>query len=292
MTAELLRVRAPAKINLTLEVTGLLAGGYHELDTVFCWLELSDQVLLRRAEASELLLQGGSDEIPAGPDNLAWRALSALEGLTGRSLPCHITIEKKIPAGGGLGGGSADAAAVLWGLNELYQLGLNQQELAQVAAGLGADVAFGLWGGCARGRGSGAQLEWLESPGRLPLILFFPEFGCPTPAVYRAWDERQPRPAAGTTEAMVAALQNGRPIWLGSLLGNDLQPAAEQLFPQLSEYRQALQDCGCATLLSGSGSTLFGLLKAGQDPQPTLRRLAKLGRAELTHLCPLRREWH
>lgn len=280
-----MRIEAFAKVNLTLEVTGILDNGYHTLDTIFCWLELHDTVEMRKSESARLRMVGGED-IPSDDSNLALKAVRALEKSTGRALPVEIEIEKRIPAGGGLGGGSADAAAVLLGLNRLYELGLDRGALTQVGAGIGADVAFGLWGGAARGRGVGERLEWVDSPPPLPVVLLFPGFPCFTPEVYRVWDEQQPRPAAGATERLLGRL----PDDLDGVLANDLQPAAESMFPQLAELRRLALDCGCSqALLSGSGSTIFGLIEDGQEPEAVLRKLQSHVKAELTRLRPSRR---
>ncbi len=284
-----MQIEAFAKVNLTLEITGVLDNGYHTLDTVFCWLELHDTVKLERASTTSLRMSG-ADEVPVDESNLALKAVRALEQAAGQSLPVAIEISKRIPAGGGLGGGSADAAAVLWGLNSFYELGLDRARLTELGVRIGADVAFGLWGGAARGRGVGERLEWVPSPPPLPVVLIFPGFPCSTPEVYRVWDRDRPRPADGATERLLDSLAQETNVALAELLANDLQPAAEELFPQLAGFRQLALDCGCgAAMLSGSGSTIFGLVADGQEPEAVVRRLQPHVEAQLTHLRPSRR---
>lgn len=248
---------APAKINLALEVLGDLPGGYHELDSLFATLDLADELHWRNAPQTSLRLGGevtGLD-ISVGEDNLVMRALRALEHASGRSLPLEIELIKRIPAGGGLGGGSADAAALLYGVNQSHQLGFSLEQLEKLAAPLGADVAFGVRGGLTRGTGRGDQLQLLSPLPERSLVLIFPPFFCPTGAVYRAWDAARWRPAAGKVAASLPYIESGRWGPLPEMLGNDLEPAAEQVQPVLAEIRQALQPLG-PVLLCGSGSTM------------------------------------
>ncbi len=247
---------APAKINLALEILDDLPGGYHQLDTVFATLDLADELRWREASQTRLRLSGevAGLDISVGEDNLVLRALRALEGACERALPLDIELVKRIPAGGGLGGGSADAAALLYGVNQSHQLGLSVEQLVGLAAPLGADVAFGVCGGVARGTGRGDQLSALSASVSQPLLLILPPFFCPTGAVYKAWDVARPRPAEGCVERLVGGL--GEPGWT-DFLGNDLEPAAWQVQPALAEISQALRMRGWGpVLLCGSGSTL------------------------------------
>jgi 4-diphosphocytidyl-2-C-methyl-D-erythritol kinase len=241
-------LHCPAKINLTLEVLDLLEGGYHQLDSVFCSLDLADELSWRESDSVSLKVSGDlmGMAISEGEDNLVLRALRALEAACGRSLPVAIELVKRIPAGGGLGGGSVDAGALLWGLNAHFGLGFSVAQLQQIGATLGADVAFGVVGGCARGEGRGDQLTALPAPPSRPLWLVIPPFPCPTGAVYRAWDEERFRPARGATEAYLQGQ------WV---LGNDLQPAACRVAPALQDIFHALEPLG-PVLLCGSGSTI------------------------------------
>jgi 4-diphosphocytidyl-2-C-methyl-D-erythritol kinase len=260
------QLSAPAKINLALEVLGDLPGGYHEIDSVFATLDLADELRWKDAPETRLQLRGDPTglDISVGEDNLVVRALRALESACGRPLPLEIELVKRIPAGGGLGGGSADAAALLYGVNRSHGLGLNTAQLQRLAAPLGADVAFGVVGGVARGTGKGDQLQPLPVPARRRLVLIFPPFFCPTGPVYRAWDAARPRPARGRVEQLCAALPDGP--WI-DFVGNDLEPAAAEVQPRLSEIQTTLLERGWGpVLLCGSGSTLscWGEVEASQ----------------------------
>ena len=213
-------VLAPAKLTVSLRVTGVRADGYHEIDAEMVALDLADELLLGPGDSLEVVGATGL-AVPADDDNLVRRALRAV----GRTASVRLT--KRIPAGAGLGGGSADAAAVLrWaGCDDLA-----------VAAGLGADVPFCLVGGRARVTGIGDVLVPLPPEDRT-FTLLTPPFGVSTPAVYRAWDEL------------------GGPRSDGP---NDLEPAALAVEPRLAGWRDRLAEAtGRAPVLAGSGSTWF-----------------------------------
>lgn len=282
-----MRVEAPAKINLTLEVTGVESNGYHTLDTLFAWLDLHDTLELEPACVTSLeMISDGADlsRVEEDEDNLVLKALRALESVAGRPLPTSFRLTKRIPAGGGLGGGSADAAAALVGLRALHGLEIEDGALHSIAAGLGADVAFGLRGGFARGRRYGDELTQLELPEELQvreLILLAPGFACPTPEVYRAWDAQPSGSAAGATERFLAA---SGPACLGEIQ-NDLEPAACRLYPRLVQLRARMIEAGLeAVTLSGSGSTLFGFVPLEGSAVPYENTLADLGRVIRTTL--------
>lgn len=274
-------IEAPAKINLTLEVTGVEPNGYHTLDTLFVWLELHDTLRLAHSESTTLEVQADDVDttlVTSDENNLVLKALRALETKVGHPLPTRIELTKRIPAGGGLGGGSADAAAALLGLRELHGLDIDHVSLHGLAAKLGADVAFGLVGGLARGTRYGDELQTLPLPDDLQnrqLVLLAPGFPCPTPEIYKAWDGNPERPARGATERFLAA---SPPERMGHV-ANDLQPAAERLFPQLVGLRQKLREAGLeGACLSGSGSTLFGFLPEGGSLGEIEGKLQGLGK--------------
>jgi len=260
-------------------VLGLLEGGYHELDTVFCTLALHDTLEWTPGGAGfelEIVDEAGSGlPVETGEGNLVTRALRLLETELG-PLPGKVVLTKRIPAGGGLGGGSADAAALLRALGG----SLPAPRLTELAARLGADVAFLV----ARGTGRGEQLEALPAPPPVPVILAFPDFGCPTGEVYAQWDRERYRPAQGCSERVVAALRAGDGGALAAALGNDLEPAACALYPALRETVAGLAQAGCSVVLAGSGSTVCGLVPTGDASAALARAREIVGRALLTRL--------
>ena len=224
MTTEVLV--APAKLTLSLRLVGLRADGYHLIDAEMVALDLADELVVGPPTGGgtltiEDLTGGGGLTVPGGPDNLVAQALRLVDRTA------DVVVHKVIPAGSGLGGGSADAAAVLrWaGLTDLV-----------AAARIGADVAFCLMGGRARVAGIGEIVEPLPFEEQVFTLLTAP-VGCPTPAVYRRWDEM-----GGPTGEH----------------GNDLEPAAVDLVPELARWRDVLGDAtGRRPRLAGSGSTWF-----------------------------------
>lgn len=257
-------VSAPAKINLTLEIVDVEPNGYHTLDTVFSWLELEDSLQVEVAEETSLTIFSEEIDLSSVVEderNLVLRALRAVEDKVARPLPTRFQLTKRIPAGGGLGGGSADASAALLGINMVHELGLSPQDLLELARPLGADVAFGLVGGMARGRRYGDELESL-SP-LMPLleqemVLVFPPFACPTPQVYALWDQYPSRVARGASERF---LKGGTLQAMVKEIANDLEEPAFRLRPQLQDYKREMLALGLlGVCLSGSGSTLFGFL--------------------------------
>lgn len=264
-----MKISAPAKINLTLEVTGIEANGYHTLDTLFCWLHLEDDLHLEAAESTTLTIEAegvSTDQVTADQSNLVLKAHAALCQAVGRSLPTRFHLLKRIPAGGGLGGGSADAAACLVGMNSLYDLGLSREQLLEIARPLGADVSFGLVGGLARGTRYGDLLESVAFPSALKqqsVVLVLPGIACPTPAVYKLWDEKPSRVASGASSLFL----NSQKIeeYLGRVC-NDLEEPAMRLHPVLGDLKRAMVCAGLrGVCVSGSGSTLFGFLPPEGD---------------------------
>ena len=284
-------VRAPAKINLQLAVGPLRPDGYHDLVTVFHAISLFDEVSVAPAEADSVTVSGeGAARVPAGPDNLALRAVSALRaaiasgtgapGASGRSGPAGrtgaapdgragvaVTISKRIPVAAGLAGGSADAAAALVACNELWHAGLSLQELCEVAARVGSDVAFAVLGGTAVGRGRGERLmPALVPSARYHWVLAFADGYLPTPAVYGTLDRMRgplaPGPAPELSDELMSALRSGDQEKLGRSLSNDLQAPAISMFPALRKTLAAGQECGAlGALVSGSGPTCFFLAR-------------------------------
>lgn len=251
-----LRVRAPAKINLYLKVLGARPDGYHELETVFQAVELYDELFIECTSGPTSL------EVPGHPqleteDNLVLRSLRWLEQETEQSIPVRMKLVKGIPEAGGLGGGSSDAAAALVGISTLMDLGLQEYDLRRAAAALGADVSFFLTGGSAVGEGIGERLRQVQLPMDYSLLLVNPGFLVSTAAVYREY-----------SKSLTAEITRGT-VWQGlrklqrvvDLLHNDLQDAAERLYPEIATVRNAMAGAGVSNvLMSGSGPTVFGML--------------------------------
>ncbi|MEV6070215.1 4-(cytidine 5'-diphospho)-2-C-methyl-D-erythritol kinase [Nocardia sp. NPDC052001] len=253
-------VRAPSKVNLHLGVGDLREDGYHDLTTVFQALSLSDDLEIAPAAALTVQVTGeGADEVPTDRGNLVWQAAVRLAHLGGRAPLVEFAIAKGIPVAGGMAGGSADAAAALLGLNELWELGLSRVELSDIAAELGSDVPFALHGQTALGRGRGEELLPVLCRNTFHWVLALAKGGLSTPAVFHELDrlrEIGDPPRLGSPEALLQALASGDPHQLAPLLGNDLQIAALSLKPELRRTLRAGVTAGAlAGIVSGSGPT-------------------------------------
>jgi len=267
----LVTVRVPAKVNLQLSVGPLRADGYHDLVTVFHAVSLFDEVTVSPASQTTVSVTGvDAASVPAGRTNLAVRAVRALAAACKPrpvSAEVQIVIRKRIPVAAGLAGGSADAAAALVACNELWQAGLAQAELCEVAAGVGSDVPFALVGGTAVGQGRGERLTAALTSGTYHWVLAFASGGLSTPEVYAACDRlragRPDGPGDGPPALdaeLMAALRSGDPALVGALLSNDLQAAAVSLRPDLRRALAAGREYGAlGAIVSGSGPTCIFL---------------------------------
>ena len=262
-------VRVPAKLNLQLAVGPPRADGYHGLVTIFHAVSLYDEITAEPAGRDGVTVTGeGADRVPADEDNLALQAVAALRAAAAAPgagpAGVHVTIAKRIPVAAGLAGGSADAAAALVACNELWDSGLSQSGLLEVAARVGSDVAFALLGGTAVGRGRGERLTPALAPAtQYHWVLAFADGHLSTPEVYAALDRLRAASAGAPGKAgpdldaaLMSALRSGDARLVGRALSNDLQPAALSLFPALRKTLAAGLELGAlGALVAGSGPT-------------------------------------
>jgi 4-diphosphocytidyl-2-C-methyl-D-erythritol kinase len=266
------RVRAFAKINVTLRVLGIRQDGYHELRTVLQTVALHDRLLF---EPTRRAFEIASDHTgcPVDRTNLVWRAAALVwRGAGHRGAPqgVRITINKRIPIRAGLGGGSSDAAAALRVLSSWWDPSIEPSRLHRLASTLGADVPFFLQGGAALGVERGDQLFALAEPPPAWVVLAQPDFGVSTAEAYRWFDERL---RASKVEPRAGTRRSPRPPGPYRDGGNDLQPPVEERHPAIVRLTSALRRHGAVwAAMSGSGSAVFGLFGAEQ----TARRAADL----------------
>jgi len=255
-----LRVRAPAKVNLYLRVLHRRPDGYHDLETVFHTVGLFDELTFTPADTLTFASTGLAS--PRGSANLCWKAAQLLRRRCRVPAPgARIVLHKRIPPGAGLGGGSADAAACLVGLNRLWRLDLSAPALARLAAELGSDVPFFLTPGAAVGRGRGERLNPVRSRLTAWAVLLKPRFGIATRGAFADLDAipaSRRTCAAATLSGVVRALAKGD---LESLrVHNDFEQPAAARHPTLARLRTGLLQSGArAAFLTGSGSAMVGL---------------------------------
>ena len=253
-----------AKLNLTLGILYKRQDGYHAIDTVMQTISLFDRVYIEKSRSVEVTVTGMS--LP--PENTMTRVAELYRRETGCG--ARIRCEKRIPMEAGLGGGSADAAAVLRGLQRLHRM-CDDRTLNRIALSVGADVPFCLVGGTARCEGVGEILTPFQSAVRLHFVLCKPDRGVSTGALFRSLP--LPRPRVNTYEAM-AALGKGDLDRLAAAMQNVLEPPAVELVPEIGELKQQLLGSGAlAAQMSGSGSSVFGLFRSEEDAKTALEQI-------------------
>ncbi|MDB9741283.1 4-(cytidine 5'-diphospho)-2-C-methyl-D-erythritol kinase [Akkermansiaceae bacterium] len=247
--------KSPAKVNLSLKVLGKRADGYHELETLMARISLYDTLTFKKSDT--LSLQCDFPGVPLDDSNLVIKALKALEAHVGREMNYAIHLEKHIPHGAGLAGGSSNAATTLMALNELENLHLSKEVLATIAAKLGADVSFFLYETSCLCRGIGEIVEPISLAVDKKLLLIKPDFGVNTPAAYKAWQSSKKIKG-------ISYLAQQMP-W-GEMV-NDLERpvfAKHRFLAELKMWLLAQPEVEGA-LMSGSGSTVFAILSDTQE---------------------------
>lgn len=257
-------LKSPAKVNLFLKVLGKRPDGYHRIETVFERIALCDRIVLRKRK-SGIEVKADTKDLPAGGDNLAYKAAALLFEKTGSPGGVAIEIRKSIPISAGLGGGSSNAAAVLLGLNKLYDFGLGLDGLLEPARKLGADVAFFVHN-CpfAKGAWRGDVVTPVKTRLRLWHVLVMPPFGLSTKDVYESL-EHYPTEEGPDLETMLNTLGDGDLTGLSGLSYNSLEKVALARHPEIGRVKEELINLGAlAALVSGSGPAVFGLTKTGR----------------------------
>ena len=268
-TIRQVRVRAPGKVNLSLAVGALAPDGYHPLATIFQAVSLYEDVTARASDRFELTVAGPfADGVPTDETNLAIRAARLLAEQVGIDDGVHLHVHKGVPVAGGMAGGSADAAAALVACDALWQTGLSRETLADLAARLGSDVPFALLGHTAIGTGRGHLLTPAMTRGEYHWVFAIRTQGLATPAVYAAFDRISGAAAEAEPQAdleLMQALRAGDPGALGVALRNDLEPAAIELAPELTETLAVAHDAGAlGAIVSGSGPTVAALARGAK----------------------------
>ena len=266
-----LRVRAFAKINLTLRVLGRTPDGYHDLRTVFQSIALHDTLTLVVGDGP-FSIRCDDPSCPTDAKNLVWKAADRLWRSTGRGTSVSgvtVTIRKRIPSQAGLGGGSSDAAAALRALDALWGLGRTDSELYGIARELGADVPFFLVGGTSLGVGRGDRLFPLRGGPSCSVVLVMPGFGVSTADAYKWFDADAPHPR---TKPPSVPAGWGIPA---EEFGNDLEPPVVRRHPAIGRLIGSLRKAGAQyAAMSGSGSAVYGLFERVTDADTAARRLA------------------
>ncbi|MDQ0340632.1 4-diphosphocytidyl-2-C-methyl-D-erythritol kinase [Caldalkalibacillus uzonensis] len=252
-------MKAPAKINLTLDVLYKRTDGYHEVEMVMTTIDLADRLELKPRDDGNIVVETSASFVPADERNLAYQAAKLMQERFGVAQGVSIAIEKHIPVAAGLAGGSSDAAATIKGLNQLWQLGLSTEEMAALGAEIGSDVSFCVYGGTALATGRGEQITPLPGPPPFWVVLAKPPIGVSTAHVYQHLDLSRvsERPRA---KQMIQALSEQNFLLLVQSLGNVLETVTLQKYPVVKHLKQKMVEFGAdGVLMSGSGPTVFAL---------------------------------
>jgi 4-diphosphocytidyl-2-C-methyl-D-erythritol kinase len=274
-----MQLYAPAKINLSFEIKGRREDGFHEIETLMAPISLADRLTIERGKTTGGLQFSCDDpSLSNGEENLVVRAARLFQQATKIGAGVEIALEKRIPHGAGLGGGSSDAATTLLGLNELFETRLDQKDLIELAAQIGSDVPFFIPGSAANCRGRGEIVEPARLPASFNLLLVKPDFGVPTPWAYERWKNSRGLPGVNYAAQKFSSVH----------FVNDLErPVFEKfvLLGYLKTWLRVQPEVGAA-LLSGSGSTLFAVLREGADPEKlTARASENIDSKIWTHVC-------
>ena len=252
-------VSAPGKVNLFFTVGELQPDGFHEVVSVYQALNLRESVTVSEAQQYKLTVSGITEGVPTDESNLAIKAAKAVS-----EKPVSIHIEKVVPVAGGMGGGSADAAAVVVAVSKL----VGKEVIPEDSVTLGADVPFAILGGTAIGVGRGEKLTQVACNVELNFVLVPAGFGLSTPLVYKTLDEIRPVAEIKTPDTLLAALAEGDVNKIAAYLHNDLQQAALHLKPELQQTIDSLEAQGALkAMVSGSGPTILALTATREDAE-------------------------
>lgn len=252
--------KAPAKINLMLDVLHKRADGFHEVEMIMTMVDLADRLELSELKRDSIIISSQAGYIPLDEKNLAFQAARLIKDRYNVRSGVHIHLDKRIPVAAGLAGGSSDAAATLRGLNRLWRLGIPAQELQELGAELGSDVPFCVTGGTALATGRGERLTPIASPPQCWVVLAKPPINVSTAEVYG-------RVRANNIAVHPSALRMQQAIEAGDFaavcagLGNVLEDVTLKLHPEVQQLKEAMMKLGAdGVLMSGSGPTVFGLV--------------------------------
>ena len=264
----LLTLSANAKINLTLDILGTREDGYHEVAMIMQEISLHDTLSMGKINQGislTIAIEGQKRTLPADERNLCWKAAALVQKEYNLQEGVEIHLTKRIPMAAGLAGGSADAAAVLKGMNHLFRLGMTEARLCELGARLGSDIPFCIMGGTMLATGRGEVLTRLPSFPRLSVVLAKPPVGVSTAWAYKTYDAGYDGPHPDN-EAMLEAIHGGDAHKAAGLLCNVLEGVTETEHPVIADYKSLMMEHGAmASMMSGSGPTVFGLVREKQQ---------------------------
>lgn len=268
-----IELKALAKINLGLDVLGRRENGYHDVRMVMQTIYLYDDVRIEKTQSEEITVISNLNFLPSGEGNIAYKAAKLLKDEFKISGGIRITLNKHIPVAAGLAGGSSDAAAVLYGMNRMFRLGLSQQELMNRGVKLGADVPYCIMRGTVLAEGIGEELSVLPAMPKCTVLIAKPPVSVSTKTVYEALDsgkiEKHP-----DIDGIINGLKNHDLRQIAGAMGNVLEDVTIPIHPVIETIKNEMKACGALNaMMSGSGPTVFGLFENRADAREAQRRI-------------------
>lgn len=261
-----MKIKAPAKINLTLDILGKLPNDYHELTTVYQAVSLYDELEFEESEVGDIKITSNSDQIPLDENNIVYKAVELIRQKHDIGKGLSINIEKNIPVAAGLAGGSTDAAATLKALNEIWELKLSDEILREYAAELGMDVSFLINGGTALGVRQGEKVRPINNNLSLNIVIVTPDISVSTKEAYGNLDLSQVGQDSEQTKRVIAALADGDLTEVVDNLHNDFEKSIIPQYLVIGEVKEKMLGLGAlGSLMSGSGPSVFGVWESEKE---------------------------
>lgn len=290
-----MKVKAFAKINLCLDVLRRKDNGYHEVEMVMTNVDIFDVLEIKELEEKKILLKSYNTDLAMDETNLIYKAIALLQRETGKTFGVEVLLEKNIPMEAGMAGGSADAAATLKAVNELFKLGVSDERLLELGASLGADIPFCIMGGTVLASGIGEKLRRLSPLPKMKLLIVKPKAGLSTKKVYESLDieglnragfkHKDVREIVSVIESDEADKTKIERI--AERLNNILEVPSIRLLPLISDIKQKMLENNClGALMSGSGTAIFGIYENDEDMQKTkeiLKRDDRINYIQITN---------
>ena len=273
-----MKVKAFAKINLCLDVLRRKENGYHEVEMVMTNVDIFDVLEIKELEEKKILLKSYNTDLAMDETNLIYKAIALLQKETGKTFGVEVLLEKNIPMEAGMAGGSADAAATLKAVNELFALGVSDERLLELGASLGADIPFCIMGGTVLASGIGEKLRRLSPLPKMKLLIVKPKAGLSTKKVYESLDIDGLNKAGFIHKdvgEMVSVIESDEADKtkiekIAGRLNNILEVPSIRLLPLIEDIKQKMLDNNClGALMSGSGTAIFGIYENDEDMQKT-----------------------
>lgn len=290
-----MKVKAFAKINLCLDVLRRKDNGYHEVEMVMTNVDIFDVLEIKELEEKKILLKSYNTDLAMDETNLIYKAIALLQRETGKTFGVEILLEKNIPMEAGMAGGSADAAATLKAVNELFKLGVSDERLLELGASLGADIPFCIMGGTVLASGIGEKLRRLSPLPKMKLLIVKPKVGLSTKKVYESLDIEGLNRAGfkhKDVREMVSVIESDEADKtkierIAERLNNILEVPSIRLLPLISDIKQKMLENNClGALMSGSGTAIFGIYENDEDMQKTkeiLKRDDRINYIQITN---------